>query len=156
MGYSAEGTRVYEAFKKNLEEHDMHFDPHDDDLTIRLTVQGDDLPQPTIIRVLDDRDVVQVISPIPFRMPEDKRIDAAIAVSIANLGMVNGSFDLNMNNGEIYFRIAQSYRETKLSEALVDYMLRVAYHTTDEYNDRFFMLGKSMITLEQFIEKENA
>ncbi len=156
MGHSAKGTQVYQMFKKHLEENDFKFDAHDDDLVITMTVHGEDLPQPTIIRVLDERDVFQILSPIPYHIPEDKRVDAAVAVSVANYGMINGSFDLDMSDGEIRFRVAQGYRGMELSDEFMDYILSIVFYTTDKYNDRFFMLGKGMMSLEQFIEQENA
>ena len=155
MAKSAEAIRVYEMFKANLTNHHFKFDPHDDDLVISMTVHGDDLPQPTLVIVLDDRSVVQVISPIPSHIPEDKRVDAAVAVCVANYGMVNGSFDLDMSDGEIRFRVTQSYRGMELSDDFITYCLGIAFQTTDKYNDRFFLLGKGLMTLEQFIEKEH-
>ena len=156
MSNSARGTQVYEMFKKHLEGNDFKFEAHDDDLVLALTVHGDDLPQPTLIRVLDDREIIQIVSPIPSRIPEDKRIDAAVAVSVANYGMINGCFDLDMSDGEVRFRIAQSYKGIELSEELIKYILGVTFVTTDEYNDKFFMLGKGYISLDQFIEQEHA
>lgn len=156
MSTSEKGKQVYEMFKKYLEKHDIRFEAHDDDLVLIMTVHGEDLPQPTMIRVLDDRNVFQILSPIPSRIPEDKRFDAAVAVSIANYGMINGSFDLDMGDGEIRFRLAQAYEGVELSEELIHYVLGVVFFTTDRYNDKFFMLGKGLISLEQFIEQENA
>ena len=156
MSNSEKGIQVYQMFKKHLEENDFKFEAHDDDLVLTMTVHGEDLPQLTIIRVLDDRDVLQILSPIPSHIPEDKRVDAAVAVSVANYGMVNGSFDFDMRDGEIRFRIAQGYEGMELSEEFIRYILSVAFFVTDKYNDRFFMLGKGLLSLEQFIERENA
>ncbi len=151
---SSTGIQVYELFKKHLTEHDFHFESHDDDMVITLTVHGQDLPQPTIIDVDDDRKVIRILSPIPSHIPEDKRVDAAVAVSVANYGIVNGSFDFDMRDGEIRYRVAQSYMGVEVTEELIRYLLAVVFKTTDSYNDRFFMLGKGMITLEKFIELE--
>ena len=156
MSNSVRGTQVYQMFKKHLEEKNFKFEAHDDDLVLTLTVQGEDLPQPTIIRVLDDRDVFQILSPIPSRIPEDKRVDAAVAVSVANYGMINGCFDFDMSDGEVRFRVAQSYRGMELSDGFIEYILPLVFFTTDKYNDKFFMLGKGLMSLEQFIEQENA
>ena len=149
------GREVYEKFKAHLEDHKFRFNARDDELVITLTVNGDDLPQPTAIRILADRNVVQVLSQNPSHIPEDKRVDAAVAVSVANYGMINGAFDLDMNDGEIRFRVAQSYEGMEITEEFLKYILGITFFTTDKYNDRFFMLGKGMMTLEQFIEKEN-
>lgn len=149
-----EAQKVYQMFKDHLTRNNFHYESFDDKLLIKLTVQGEDLPQPTFIHVLADRDVVQVISPIPSKIPDDKRVDGAVAVAVANYGMVNGSFDYDMSDGEVRFRVTQSYKGIELSDDLVGYILRICFFTTDKYNDRFFMLGKGMLTLEQFIEKE--
>ena len=156
MGFSEKGIQVYETIKKHLQSNDFGFEPHDDALVLTLTVHGDDLPQPTLIRVMDDRDIIQIVSPIPTTIPEDKRVDAAIAVTVANQGMINGCFDLDMSDGEVQFRVAQSYRGIEINDEFLNYFLGVAFYTTDRYNDKFFMLGKGMMTLEQFIEQENS
>lgn len=155
MSNPAAAQKVYQAFIDHMTKKGFHFDRHDDDLVISMIAQGEDLPQPTIIRVLKDRDVVQVLSPIPSKIPEDKRVDGAIAVSVANYGMINGCFDYDMNDGEIRFRLAQSYVDIDFNDELVRYMLGIVFFTTDKYNDRFFMLGKGMMSLEDFINKEN-
>ena len=99
MSNSEKGKQVYQMFKNHLEENGFKFEAHDDDLVLTMTVHGEDLPQPTIIRVFDDRDMLQILSPIPGHIPEDKRVDAAVAVSVANYGMINGCFDLDMRDG---------------------------------------------------------
>lgn len=151
---SSSAREVYEAFKSHLTRNNIRFDPHDDDLVITMTVTGEDLPQPTIIRVMESRDVVQILSPLPSKIPEDKRVDGAIAVSVANYGIINGSFDYDMEDGEVRFRVAQSYRGIVMNDDMIRYLLSITFSTTDTYNDRFFMFGKGLMTLEQFIEKE--
>ena len=151
---SSSAREVYEAFKSHLTRNNIRFDPHDDDLVITMTVTGEDLPQPTIIRVMENRDVVQILSPLPSKIPEDKRVDGAIAVSVANYGIINGSFDYDMEDGEVRFRVAQSYRGIVMNDDMIRYLLSITFSTTDTYNDRFFMFGKGLMTLEQFIEKE--
>ena len=106
--------------------------------------------------MIDSRQVVQVLSPIPCKIPEDKRLDAAVAVSVANYGMINGAFDFDMSDGEIRFRATQSYKGCELTDETIRYLLGVVFLTTDKYNDCFFMLGKGMMSLSDFIEKENA
>ena len=89
-------------------------------------------------------------------MPEDKRQDGAIAVCAANYGLVDGSFDYDIGDGEIRFRLASSYRDSDLGPDLFEYMIMVAASMVDNYNDKLFMLAKGMMTVQQFIEKENA
>ena len=144
---------VFEVFKNYLTAKDIHFEADDSSLMIRLVVQGEDLPQPTFIRVMPEKEVVMISSPIPSNIPEEKRMDAAIAVVSANYGMINGCFDLDMSDGEIHYRCAQGYMGTDFSDELAAYMLQMVFLITDEFNDKFFLLGKGLLSLEDFLEK---
>lgn len=149
---SESSVRVLEMFKQNLTSHNIRFEAVDNELLIKMIVHGEDLPQPTYIHIDDERQIVQILSPIPSRIPEDKRMDAAVATAVANYGMINGSFDLDMSDGEVRFRVTQSFKDMEMSDECINYLISIVFFTTDKYNDKFFMLGKGMITLEQFIE----
>lgn len=145
---------VYETICKSLDNRDWKYERHDDDLTILSEAQGEDLPVSMIIRVDPNAQVVSLYSPMPFNIAEEKRIDAAIAVCVANYGLINGSFDYDLNDGEIRFRLVTSFRESMLSEELFMYMVLVAAATVDDYNDKFLMVSKGIMSIQSFIEWE--
>lgn len=130
------------------------YEKHEDELFIRTGVTGDDLPMDMLLFVETKAEIVQLISRLPFTMPEEKRFDGAVAVCVANYGLKDGSFDYDLNDGEIRFRLTTSYRASTLGEDLFAYMVGVSAGTVDRYNDRFFMLAKGMISIEQFIEQD--
>ena len=146
---------VYNALCRMLDDRDWKYEPHDDKLLIKSGVKGDDLPVEFIVVVNPRNEVIQFMSSLPFTMPEDKRVEGALAVCAANYGLVDGSFDYDLRDGEIRFRLTCSYRETELSKELMWYMISVSAGTVDHYNDKFFMLAKDTMTIQQFIEKEN-
>lgn len=146
---------VYESICAMFDDMDFKYTKHEEDLVITCTVRGDDFPMENIIVVHADRQIVQFISPMPFHTAEDKRVDMALAVAVANYGLVNGSFDYDLSDGEIRFRITQSYMDSLLDKEVFRYMLLASSSTIDKYNDRFFMLNKGLMTLEQFIEIES-
>ena len=145
---------VYCNLVNMLDTRDWKYEKFDDDLVIRSGIKGDDLPIEFIIFVKPQNQVVQFISKLPFNIPEDKRVDAAIAVCVANYGLVDGSFDYDISDGEIRYRLTCSYRESYLSADLFEYMILCAASTVDDYNDRFFMLSKGMINIEDFMNME--
>ncbi len=147
---------VYSALINMLDTRGWKYEKMEDDLVIRSGIKGEDLPIEFIVLVMPKNQVVQVISKLPFNIPEDKRVEAAVAVSVANYGIVDGSFDYDISDGEIRYRLTSSYRESYLGADLFEYMIMVAASTVDKYNDRFFMLSKGMITIEQFIEQDNS
>lgn len=150
---SQKSLNAYRAVQEHLTRNNFKYDTHDDDLVISLTVNGEDLPIKTIIRFMDERELMQVLCYVPSA-PEDKRMDMAVAVAVANYGLVNGCFDFDMSDGEIRFRVTQSYAVGELTDDLIRYLLGISFNTTDKYNDRFFMLSKGMLALEKFIEME--
>lgn len=146
---------VYEAFCKGMTEMDWKYERDEDDLVIRTGIRGEDLPMDIIVKVSPKAQVVSVLSPMPFKISEEKRIEAAVAVCVANHGMINGCFDYDISDGGILLRLATSYIKSEINLDLIKYVLMTTACTVDNYNDRFFALSKGLLTIEQFIEKEN-
>ncbi len=147
---------VYSTLTKMLDNRGWHYEKIEDKLMIKSGVKGDDLPIEFIVVVKPDKEVVQFLSMMPFNMPEEKRVDGAIAICVANYGLCDGSFDYDLSDGQIVFRLTSSYRESVLGEDLFEYMIMVAAATVDNYNDKFFMIAKNMMSVQQFIEQENS
>ena len=145
---------VYNNLINMLNTRNWKYERHDDDLIIKSGIKGEDLPINFILLVKPQNQVVQFISSLPFNIPEDKRVEAAIAVCVANYGLIDGSFDYDVNDGEIRFRLTSSYRDSYLGADLFEYMIMCAASTVDDYNDRFFMLSKGMISIEDFMNME--
>ena len=146
---------VYASLIHMLDTRDWKYEKFEEDLVIKAGIKGEDLPIEFIVVVKPTQQVVQLLSRLPFSIPDEKRVDAAIAICVANNGLVDGSFDYDVLEGDITFRLTCSYRNTQLSDDLLEYMILVSAGTIDDYNDKFFMIGKDMMSVQQFIEKEN-
>ena len=151
-----EAKKVFDSLVKMLDERDWNYEKHEDELLIRSIIKGEDLPIEFLMVVKPKNQLVQFLSKLPFSFPDDKRVDGAIAICVANYGLIDGSFDYDINDGEIIFRLNSSYRESVLGPDLFEYMIMVSASTIDNYNDKFFMLAKGMMTIQQFLEQENA
>ena len=146
-------AQIYQQFKDHLDSHQIHYTPHDEDQVLTLTAQGEDLPMPVVIHVIAEREVVKLYSPLPCDFPEDKRVDAALAVCSLNNKLMNGTFDLDIGDGSVSFRLCQSFHDNDISEVQIRYMMVILFKTVDEYNDSLFALAKGLMSLEQFFEK---
>ena len=151
-----DASKVYNDLCTHLTACGWKYTRHDDDKVITLNMRGDDLPIEMILFVREKQQVVSLLSPIPSKAPEDKRIDAAVAVNVANYGIVCGSFDYDISDGEIRWRATLPYRDAAITKDQVNFLVMVSATTIDKYNDKFLMLNKGMMTLEQFIASENA
>ena len=127
----------------------------EDGLRISAGARGDDLPIDLNIRVDEKLSLIKLLSILDFTVPEDKRVDMAIAVTAANYGMVHGSFDYDILEGRVFFRMVTPYADMELDEEVFRYLLFCAAATVDNYNDKFLMVAKGMHSIEDFLKAEN-
>ncbi len=151
------GKEAFANICKMMDAHNWHYEKDEEKLKIKCTLHGDDIPVDFLMRVDTDRCIVSYISWMPFHMPEDKRVEGAVAVCVAGYGLVDGSFDYDINDGEITFRLTASYQGgVELTPDLFEYMVYVATSTVDNYNDKFLALSKGNISLQDFINGEKS
>lgn len=104
--------------------------------------------------VRDERRIVILISIMPFKIPEDKKIEVMLAITYVNNRLIDGSFDFDIESGIIVFRLTASFIESILGKELFEYMLMVSASTIDNYNDKFMMISKGIMSFKQFLEGE--
>ena len=107
------------------------------------------------VLVIDvERQLIRLMSPLPFKMSESKRMEGAIATCVATFGMADGSFDYDLEDGSIIFRMTASFRESVIGEGLFQYMISCSCATVDKYNDKFLAIDKGVLSITDFIEKK--
>ena len=146
--------KVYETLCTMFDTDECSYKKNEEDFSVKLGIQGDDFPIEITIRVDPDSQLILLLSHLPFVISEDKRLDVAIATSIVNNRLADGSFDFDITDGYMFFRMTSSFIESEIGSEVFAYMLAASCHLVDEYNDKFLMLGKGMMSIEDFIEKE--
>ena len=146
---------AYNTLCRTLDNIGWTYKRMDDELKLMFGVGGDDIPMNFLIIIDADRQLVRLLSLLPFQMNSDKRVEGAIATCIINYVLADGSFDFDLDEGHIMFRLTASFRESLLGEELFKYMVSIACHTIDKYNDQLCDLNDGKISLEDFM-KNNA
>ncbi len=136
---------------QTLDNNDWSYKKNEEALSIECGAQGEDLPMEFNIKVDADRMLVMLLSHLPFVIAEDKRLDIAVAVSAVNNALVDGCFDYDIASGHMFFRMTNSFIESRIAEEVFAYMLFCSCQTIDEYNDKFLMLAKGVLSIEQFL-----
>ncbi len=147
----AQAKAAFSTLCQALDKHEWHYEKEEEKLSIECGAQGEDLPMKITVKVDADRRLIMLLSHLPFVIQEDKRLDVAIAVSAINNALVDGCFDYDVASGHMFFRMTNSFLESTISEEVFTYMLFCSCQTIDEYNDKFLMLAKGMISIEQFL-----
>ena len=152
------GMTAKEAFKavcNMLDSANLKYDTDVSELKVICGIQGDDFPVRMQILIDEDHTLVALYSQMPFDVPEDKRIEFALAISKVNNSLADGSFDYDMRDGSILFRLTLSYLDSFIGNDAFFYQLLVSFKTIDQYNDKFFMLSKGAISIEDFLASED-
>ena len=144
---------VYADLCAALERREWHYQKHEDDLVVTFGVAGEDIPMEFVLAVDAERQLLRVFSRLPFSVPEDKRMELAIATCVASTGLADGCFDYDIAKGTIEFRLTASFRESKIGDGLFEYLVGCSAAVVDEFNDRFLLLIKGVISINDFISK---
>ncbi|MBQ7364695.1 MAG: YbjN domain-containing protein [Clostridia bacterium] len=119
-------------------------------MQIRFAAQGNDIPMSFRMTVNEGKQTIVLYSLLPLNFDEDKRLLGALASCSANYRLADGSFDYDITDGAIFFRMTANYRDSEITNALMAYMIECSCRTVDRYNDKFLMLSRGIMTLDEF------
>ncbi len=146
----ARAVEIFQSFCAFLDSNEWKYDKDEGDLSITIRAIGDSLPIDFIIQIDKDRDLIKLLSPFVYKIPDEKRMELAIATCIATNRLADGSFDLDMESGRIFFRMNVCYAGSKIGEGLFSYMIGCSMATIDAYCGKMFALGKGYLSLDDF------
>ncbi len=152
MDIMEKAKKVYEDLIAYFEEKNWNYTKYDDQLALRSGMIGEDLPMDFLLIVIPQNECVALYSPMPLKVPEDKKVDFALAVCVANKGVAQGNFDFDIESGDLAYRAMTIYGDSTISSDVFEKLLMIGMHTIDDYNDQFLMLSMGAITLDKFVE----
>ena len=144
---------VFDSICKELDDRKWTYEKDEAKLSINFGVKGDDLPMSFIVTCDAQRQLIRLLSYLPVKMKEEKVVEGAIAILLANYITADGSFDYDIHDGSIFFRMTSSFRDSLIGQELLEYMVDVACLTVDDFNDKFEGLNNGTLSLEDFIRE---
>ncbi len=147
--------QVYKTLCDAIDNRNWRYTKEEDRLLVRFGVSGDDIPMQFVLVVDAKRQLIRLMSPLPFKMSEAKRMEGAIATCVASYGMADGSFDYDLSDGTIVFRMTASFRESVIGEGLFQYLISCSCAMVDKYNDQFLAIDKGLMSITDFIARCN-
>ncbi len=152
MGTEMEAKVLYDTLCQTLDKMQWRYEKATENgkFVVRTSAVGSDLSMKLVIRVDPERSVMYLKSPMPFSIPEDKRGVLAIGVIIANYAMLNGSFEYDMTDGYLAFKMVVPFMDSIISEAVCSYMIRLSCNMIDKFNDKLLALSEGKIDLDEF------
>ena len=143
--------KVYDTLCTAMDNRGWVYQKDEEKMRISFGVKGEDMVMEFVIMVDAARQVIRLMSPLSFRMSENKRMDGAIATCVASYGMANGSFDYDITDGTIAFRMTASFRDSIIGDGMLQYMIDCSCAMVDRYNDKFLAINVGVLSIEDFI-----
>lgn len=145
MSNTAAAKENFKLLVRAFDSKGWRYKVEEDDLKLTTSFRGDDLSMPIVFRIDADRDLIRAYSVLETKFGKDKRVEGSVATSLINWRLVNGCFDYDMSDGQVVFRIVESYRNSSLSEDVIVYLVNCLVQTVDDYNDilRKMALGEA-------------
>lgn len=150
--YLKQAQSVYKTLCKALDDMGLKYEKNEEELSIESGAVGEDIPVDIRMMVNPNAKIVVFYSQMPFEIPEDKRVDMALAVTMVNYLLVDGSFDYDFINGRIVFRMTSSFIDSLIGDDLIQYMFYVSCKTVDDYNDKLSKIANGEMTLGELAE----
>ena len=144
---------VYHILLTTLDDMKWKYEKNDNDLAVTYTVAGEDIPMTFHMIVDPGLLAVRCFSFLPVTFPEGRRIDGVIAACNAGYGLYEGKFFCNLQDGRIIFNSVSCFGGCEVNGYWIASIMGLAHWTVDEQNDRFLMLSKGMMSLQDFMIK---
>lgn len=152
MSKEMEAKSMLKTLCQTLDKMSWHYNCDEEKSIVYTSAVGEDLSMKLYIKVDADRGVMYLKSGMPFDTPKDKINEMALAVIAANWSMLNGSFEMDMDDGYIAFKVVIPFMESIVSEKVCRYLINLSCDMIDKYNDKFKALAQGEMTLSEFIE----
>lgn len=145
---------VFKTLCEALDDNHWKYDNVSEKSIVHFIVTGEDIPMEFVVYVDPEKELIRILSQLPFSFSEEKRVEGAIATCQATYKLTDGSFDYDFNTGKIYFRLTTSFRGSLISKELISFLIGYSCYVVDEYNDQFLMIDKGMLTIEDFFKRD--
>ena len=150
---SKEGKNAYLRICEYFDTHKISYKKNEDSLSVECLAIGDDLPMPATVIVEDGLKILIFYSKLPFTVPTQMHFLVAKAICIINNSLIDGCFDFNIKNGEIHYRMTNSFLENEITDKIFSYMINTSFEIIDKYNDRLLDFINGKISIETFNEQ---
>ena len=142
---------VFQLLCDMLDQRNIRYEKNKDDLLVKLEMAGEKLPIRILMMVDKKRNLLKLLSPLTFVVPESKRLEMALAVNALNNQLPEGNFDYECTSGRICFRITSCFEGCEISARVPEYLLLLAGVVVDRFNDKLRMFSEGAVSLEQLL-----
>lgn len=148
----AQARKTINSICAMLAESGTKYTLNDEKLYVKVVFASDDFPIEIYFRARPENELLTVTSVLPFSIPEDGRVNVAVAAMMLNSSSYDGTWSIDLSDGYMSFIITNSYIDSILGKECFHSLMGLAYNATKMCADKFFILGKGYMTVQQFCQ----
>ena len=137
MSEIPETAPAFTAITSFLESRGLDYFPDVKESRVGFTLGSDLADYRFTIRIAEGWDHLEYIACCPFRIRKELRSSVAELIARANFGMLDGKFEIDMNDGEVRFHLVHFLGDGELSTRMVERLYRSCVFTLDRYIPAF-------------------
>lgn len=121
---------------------------NEDALTVQYGVKADDLQLDFYILLDAQRQLVLLMSKLPFTFVPHKRVDGAVETCAINYELIDGNFAYDFVNGLCHFKMTACYRDSVISPKAFEFMLNYSVVVMEKYYKRLYRIAIGLESAE--------
>uniref|UniRef100_A0A7S4KBF7 Uncharacterized protein n=1 Tax=Odontella aurita TaxID=265563 RepID=A0A7S4KBF7_9STRA len=125
--------RIFKAVHKMLKGAGTKYFVDPDRDMIRMSATGKHATYNAIFDAREQKEQLFVYVCCPNMAPVDRRLPAAEFITRANWGLAIGNFEMDMNDGEVRYKVSIDVEEGEISCKMVQNMLGASTQTMERY-----------------------
>jgi hypothetical protein len=137
MSENPDPTTAFSAVTSFLESRGFEYFPHAKENRVGFTLGAAQADYRFSVRITGNLEHLEYIACCPFRIRKELRSSVAELIARANFGMLDGKFELDMNDGEVRFHLVHALGDGELSVKMVERLYRACVYTLDRYIPAF-------------------
>ena len=146
--------RLIDTVEQYLQyEREWSFKRIPDRTAVRSEIRGKNSMYTVHFRTDEEDEILQIYTMLPHRAPEEQRLKVAEYVTRANYGLRIGSFEFDIRDGKVRYKVSVDVEGGALTYTMIDNMVGAGLSTMDRYFEGFMMVYYAGRSAEEAIDK---
>jgi len=147
---------AHQSLIQHMDTHEIHYRTDVDAQLVSAVLGAPNGLFPVLARVTEDDRMLQVFGHVPIRVPVGSRPSVAEAITRANYGLKLGRFEMDYSDGELRFYVAHLTSDGKLSDEVIERMIKTTVVMLDHYLPAFMSVIYGNESPEEAIRREES
>jgi len=124
---------AYERLIQHLDSHEFRYSANADEHSIIAEFRGEVGHYRILAQVTDEVKLFQVFGSAPVRIPPGAKPAVAETLTRVNCGLRLGKFEMELDEGEFRFQVAQILTDDELDDEVIQRMIQTTLAMLDRY-----------------------